>query len=227
VTYKTSSYVIGALLAFASFGIKPDVVTVDAKHPVAEFSLSSLSARPTIFEVRVRRWTQTEESDSYAPAPMMIVPAVFALAPYETRLVRIEPRGGSILQDVEQSYRVTITEVVPGQALPPPQARRFETVLFVPPRAPSGEPEFSISVSGKTALLTVTNASNHHVFLGRSRIEVAGKEISLAQTLGYVLAKSTRTFSLSMTGVIEPDGVQLRFDDDRGAEHRTAIRLNQ
>jgi P pilus assembly chaperone PapD len=220
-------HVIGALLSFASFGMKPGVAVVDAKAPVAEFSLSSLSARATVFEVRVQRWVQTTEGDSYTPAPMMIVPAVFALSPYETRLIRIEPRGGPVQQDVEQSYRVTMTEVVPGQPSPPADARRFEAALFIPPRTPSGEPAFSISVSGKNALLTVTNASNHHVFLGRTKIDVGGKEISIATTLGYVLAKSTRTFPLSITGAIEPAAAELRFDDERGTEHRTALVLNR
>lgn len=237
--YKSLTHVIGALLFFllaaspgvrasdASFGIKPDVATVDARTPVAEFSLSSLSARATVFEVRVRRWAQTTESDSYTPAPMMIVPAVFALSPYETRLIRIEPRGGAVQQDVEQSYRVTITEVVQGQPAPPPGARRFDAVLFIPPHTSSGEATFSLAVSGKNALLTVSNASNHHVFLGRPRIEVGGKEIYRAPTFGYVLAKSMRTFSLPLASAIEPAGVELRFDDERGSEHRTALRLNQ
>jgi P pilus assembly chaperone PapD len=235
VTVKTSKHVTGALLFFllaapgvrasdASFGIKPDVATVDAKTPVAEFSVSSLSARATVFEVHVLRWAQTTESDSYTPAPMMIVPAVFMLSPYESRLIRIEPRGGPVQRDVEQSYRVTITEVVPGQTTPPPEARRFEAVLFIPPRMPSGEATFSITGSGKNALLTVTNASNHHVFLGRPRIAVGNNEILRAPNLGYVLAKSTRTFSLPLEGTIEAAGSELRFDDERGSEHRAALR---
>ena len=239
MTYKTSKHVTGALLFFllaaspgvrasdASFGIKPEVATIDAKTPVAEFSLSSLNARDAVFEVRVRRWTQTTESDSYAQAPMMIVPAVFVLSPYETRLIRIEPRGGPARQDVEQSYRVTVTEVVPGHAAPPPEARRFEAVFFIPPRAPSGETVFSITGSGKNTLLTVANESNHHVFLGRPKIEGNGKEIYRGPALGYVLAKSARTFALGISGSTVPAGAELRFDDELGTEHRATLRLKQ
>jgi P pilus assembly chaperone PapD len=240
VTYsdRTSSFsapalvfTLAALLAVpasaASFGIKPNAATIDANTPVAEFSLSSLSARATVFEVRVSRWVQTPEDDSYVPAAMMIVPAVFALSPYETRLIRIEPRGGPVQGNVEQSFRITITEVVQGEPSPPPAARRFDAVLFVPPRTPSGEPAFAISVTGKHAVLTVTNASNHHVFLGQPRIESGGKEIYRGAGLGYVLAGSTRTFSLTLTGSLESSGAELRFDDERASQQAAVLRVSR
>lgn len=232
---RVLKHVIGALLLLllvaspaasassASFGVKPNAVTIDANAPVAEFSFSSLSARATIFEVRVTRWKQTPEEDSFTPAPMMIVPAVFELSPYETRIIRIEPRGGPAQQDVEQSYRVTITEVVrEGTSLS--SARRFDAVLFIPPHVPSGEATFALSGEGKNAFLTVTNTSNRHVYLDHPRIEIGGKEIYRGPSLGYVLAKSTRSFPVTLMSEIAPADIELHFDDERGSRHSAALR---
>lgn len=199
------------------------MATIDPNTPVAEFTLSSLSAHPTVFEVDVSRWVQTSDDDSFAPVPMMIVPAVFKLSPYETRLIRIEPRGGPVQQNTEQSYRITVTEVVPGQTSPPPTAHRFAAVFFIPPRSPSGQTTYVLSGSGKNAQLTVTNGSNHHIFLGQPRIEVDGKEVYSGRTIGYVLAGSTRIFPVTLTGGIDQTGATLRFNDENGSAQSAPI----
>ena len=223
--------IVAGLLAVpavgASFGIRPNSVTIDANTPVAEFTLSSLSAHPTIFEVHVSQWLQTPQDDSYAPQTMMIVPAVFKLSPYETRLIRIEPRGGTEQDDIEHSYRVTITEVVPGQPSPPPAAHHFDAVFFIPPRSSSGEATFALSGSGKNAQLTVANTSNRHIYLGQPRIEVDGKEVYRGPTLGYVLAGSTRVFPLTLTITVEQTGATFRFDDENGSSKSAPIRVSR
>lgn len=220
--------IVAGLLALpawgASFGIRPAIATIDPNTPVAEFTLSSLSAHPTVFEVQVSRWVQTSDDDSYAPETMMIVPAVFKLSPYETRLIRIEPRGGPVQENTEQSYRVTVTEVVPGQTSPPPTAHRFAAVFFIPPRSRSGQATYVLSGSGKNARLTVTNASNRHVFLGQPKIEVDGKEVYSGRTIGYVLAGSTRIFPLILSGAVDQTGATLRFNDENGSAQSAPIR---
>ena len=223
--------IVAGLLALpasgASFGIRPTIATIDPNTPVAEFTLSSLSAHPTVFEVHVSRWVQTSDDDSYAPETMMIVPAVFKLSPYETRLIRIEPRGGPVQENTEQSYRVTVTEVVPGQTSPPPTAHQYAAAFFIPPRSPSGQVTYVLSGSGKSAQLTVTNASNRHVFLGQPRIEVDGKEIYSGPTIGYVLAGSRRTFPLTLTAALGQAGATLRFNDENGSAQSAPIRTAQ
>lgn len=209
----------------ASFGVKPAAATIDAKTPVAEFFLSSLGARPTIFEVRVERWTQTAGADRYTAADARIVPAVFTLSPYQERFIRIAPRLQPMQTETEQSYRVRITEVVPGQATPPPSARRFDTVLFVAPRVESGEATFAIFATGKTAHLTVTNAANYHVYVGGCTIDAAGKELYRGPALGYVLAGTTRTFTLSLAEKLDAASADLRFDDERGSQRTAALRV--
>lgn len=208
----------------APFGVKPTAATIDAKKPVAEFFLSSLSARPTIFEVRVERWWQTGGADTYARADMRVVPAVFALSPYQERLIRVAARGELTQGEAEQSYRVRITAVVPGQTVPPDSAARFDTVFFIAPRAESGETAFAISATGTTARLTVTNAANHHVYVGSCTIDANGKELYRGPALGYVLAGSTRTFTLALSEKLG-GSPQLRFEDEAGSQRTATLHV--
>ena len=75
---------VPALLApgrSASFSLKPDSVTIDAHARVAEFEFSSLSARPTVFEVEIE-----------AGKKFIVVPSVFLVAPHATQTFRIALR---------------------------------------------------------------------------------------------------------------------------------------
>ncbi len=118
---------VPALLApgrSGSFSLKPDSVTIDAHARVAEFEFSSLSARSTVFEVEI------EGGKNF-----VIVPSVFLVAPYETRTFRIALRAFA-LPASDQSYKVSVVEVVPDAATPPPSARRFIATLVLAPASP-------------------------------------------------------------------------------------------
>ncbi|MGB6984374.1 MAG: hypothetical protein WBD74_00205 [Candidatus Aquilonibacter sp.] len=113
---------VPALLApgrSVSFALKPDRVTIDAHARVAEFEFSSLSARPAVFEVEI------EAAKDFA-----VVPSVFLVEPYETETFRIAMRN-FVLPRSEKSYKVSVVEVVPDAATPPPSARRYTATLVV------------------------------------------------------------------------------------------------
>lgn len=110
----------------ASFSLKPDSVTIDAHARVAEFEFSSLSARPTVFEVEVD-----------AAKKFIVVPSVFLVEPHATQTFRIALRTFA-LPASEESYKVSVIEVVPDTATPPPSARRYTATLVLTP--PSSKP---------------------------------------------------------------------------------------
>jgi len=108
----------------ASFSLKPDSVTIDAHARVAEFEFSSLSARPTVFEVEI------EDGKNF-----VIVPPVFLVKPYETETFRIALRTFALPAN-EERYKVSVVEVVPHTATPPPSARRYTATLVRAPASP-------------------------------------------------------------------------------------------
>lgn len=105
----------------ASFSLKPDTVTINAHARVAEFEFSSRSARPTVFEV-----------DIEGGKNFVVVPSVFLVKPYETETFRIALRTFA-LPAREEKYNVSVVEVVPDSATPPPSARRYAGTLVLAP----------------------------------------------------------------------------------------------
>ncbi len=118
---------VPALLAqgrSASFSLKPDSVTIGAHARVAEFEFSSLSARPTVFEVEIE-----------AGKKFIVVPSVFLVAPHATQTFRIALRTFALPRS-EESYKVSVVEVVPDAATPPPSARRYTATLVLSSASP-------------------------------------------------------------------------------------------
>ena len=112
--------------ASISFSLKPESTTIDADEHVAEFEFTSRSARPTVFEVEV------EPSRNF-----VVVPTVFLIEPYDTQTFRVGLRNFALPKSEEQ-YKVTVVEVVPGEATPPPSARRYTATLVL--AGPSPKP---------------------------------------------------------------------------------------
>jgi len=133
-TWFCSWFALGPFLLGAatpvSFGLKPESATISPQAKIAEFQFSSLYAQPVVFQVTI------------APrgADFIVVPGVFRITPYETRLIRIALRTPA-LPAAEERYTVSITQVVPGAATPPPAARRFTAALVVTPIVPAGSPQ--------------------------------------------------------------------------------------
>jgi P pilus assembly chaperone PapD len=116
--------VLLAATSRTSFGLRPASATIDAVNHIAEFQFSSLYARPAVFEVTVSPGDDT----------FLIVPSVFRVSPYETRIIRIARRA-SVPPAESAHYIVTVTQVIPGASTPPPNARRFTAELLVTPKA--------------------------------------------------------------------------------------------
>jgi fimbrial chaperone protein len=204
--------------------MQPGVLSVTSAAPIAQFEFSSLSAQTRVFEVRVLRWTQSGGQDVLTPDNgLIVVPTVFSVEPYQTVIIRIEQRASGA-PSVEQSYKVIVTDVVPGAATPPPNARHLESTLFVQPAKPAPAAAFMLKTSAQgQADLVVTNHGNAHLYLGNVSIKIAQRDVYAGTLAGYVLANSTRTFHLRVTGAPAASNADLTFDDAQGQQNTVRV----
>lgn len=209
---------VAGALPVGSFAMQPRVQTITRDQPIADFEVSSLNAQTRIFDVRVMRWTQRDGQDVVTPDDgFIVVPAVFSIEPYQTVIVRIQPRESA--PAVEQSFKVVATGVVPGTNAPPPRARRLEAVVFISPAAPVIDPSFTLKATAPgQADLIVANHGNTHVYLGSVSIENAEREIYTGTIADYVLADSKKTFHLRVSNA--PTGVSAKLTYDDAQERR-------
>ncbi|HLI97306.1 MAG TPA: fimbria/pilus periplasmic chaperone [Candidatus Baltobacteraceae bacterium] len=212
---------VAGILTGGPFTMQPRDVTITRTASIAEFQFSSLSAQPRIFDVRVMRWTQRNGQNVLTPAPgFIVVPSVFSIDPYQTVLVRVEPRGNAS-PSTEQSYKVVLTRVVPGAAAPPQNARRLEAALFVPPAKPAVDPTFTLKSAGpQRADLVVVNGGNEHIYI--QNVSVADAPVA-----GYVLANSTQLFHLRINGPLHGTDAEVTFDDAQGRRQTARVTVSQ
>jgi P pilus assembly chaperone PapD len=215
-----------ALIVAAQLGVTPRVVTIDASHPIAEVSVSSLRARTVIFDASIERWEQHGDSDSYAATTSFVfVPWVFALDPYKTQLVRVALRTPAI-EDHEAAYRLSIVEVIPGTATPPPSARAFSIPLFVAPAKLEGGVHYELrSRAGNRCDVVIRNESNSHTYIATLAIESDGRELFAGKVTAFVLAGNTRTIPVTLRAPVHGPAT-LRVADETGRERSISVQAN-
>lgn len=212
-----------ALIVAAQLSVTPRVVTIDASHPVAEVSVSSLRARTVIFDASIARWEQHGDRDSYtATAAFVLAPSVFALDPYATKLVRVAMRSPAI-GDREAAYRLSIIEVVAGAATPPPSARAFSIPLFVAPAKLEGDVRYELRARGGNRCdVVVRNESNAHAYIATLAIESDERELFADKINAFVLAGNTRTLPVTLRAPLRGT-LTLRVADEAGNERSISV----
>jgi P pilus assembly chaperone PapD len=204
--------------ASATFGVKPNELTIDAAHPIAQVAFSSLSARVVSFDVRVQRWRQTAAADAFEPAPnAIVVPPIFSISPYDTVLLRVTFRQPPVRPEIEASYKVVLTEITP--AGPQGSAVRVVSVpLFVPARSPTGTASYRLRPTMPGAAdLIIKNGKNAHLFLGKLSITSGAKRVYEGKPGVYVLAGNTRVVPLRLTAALSGAGAEIQFENAAGA----------
>lgn len=228
MTIRTRPLLIGAaLFAYvalstqaraATFGTTPNSLVIDAQHRIVQLEFSSLDARTNLFEVTINRWTQTQGQDVLEPvSDPIIVPPIFAIAPYETVLLRVTFRAQPSPSALEASYRIIIKEVLPKTVSR--NARVVSVPLFVPPLNPPAAPAtYTLKrANGNNASLTVNNAAaGTHLYIGKLTVENNSKTVYDGAVATYVLAGQSRTIPLKLTSPLSGQNAELRFEDDRG-----------
>lgn len=161
--------------------------------------MSSLEARPAIFDVEAVSWAQNGDANAFLPAPELIVaPRIYDVQPYEREPVRVALKAPYELARTERAYRLRFREVrAPGAT---GIARIIEIPVFVAPAERRGEARYELrDEGGGRAILTVRNDSNEHVRLENIRIELAGVQAYSGSIDAYVLAGNTRSFPISLS----------------------------
>ena len=212
-----------ALIVAAQLGVAPRVVTIDASHPVAEVSVSSLRARTVIFDASIDRWEQRGDSDIYAATGSFVfVPSVFALNPYATQLVRVALRTPAI-ENREAAYRLSIVEVVAGSATPPPSARAFSIPVFVAPAKLEGDVRYELRArAGNRCDVVVRNESNSHAYIATLAVESDGRELFAGKVNAFVLAGNTRTIPVTLRAPLR-GAATLRIANEAGSERSISV----
>ncbi|HEX5275170.1 MAG TPA: fimbria/pilus periplasmic chaperone [Candidatus Rubrimentiphilum sp.] len=216
-------HLAAALIVAAQLGITPRVATIDAHHPIAQVSVSSLRARTVIFDTRLERWEQRGDNDTYAATDSFVaVPSVFSLDPYATRTVRVALRAPAT-DDREGAYRLSIVEVIAGAATPPPSARAFSIPLFVAPAKVSGEVRYELRAhAGNTYDVVVHNESNTHTYIGTLAVESADQELYAGKAATFVLAGNTRAIPVKLRAPVH-GSVTLRIAGEDGSERSIPV----
>jgi P pilus assembly chaperone PapD len=217
---------VAALILAAQLGMAPRFATIDARHPIAEISVSSLRARTVIFDTSIERWEQRGDNDTYAAASgaFVTVPSVFSLDPYATQLVRVALRSPAG-EDREAAYRVSIVEVVPNNATPPPSARVLSIPLFVAPPKMEGEVSYALRPhAGNTYDVVVRNESNTHAYIATLAIEAGDRELYAGKRGVYVLAANTRAIPVTLRAPLRGPAT-LRVGNEGGAERSISVQV--
>lgn len=216
-----------AVASAATFGTKPSSIEIDPTHPIAQVSFSSLNALTVNFDAIVQRWTQVQGNDVFVPVPdSLVVPPIFSIQAYETKPIRVTFRTPQAEGDVEASYMVVFTEILPPVSAS--KARVVQVPLFIPPRTPTGEPVYKIRrISPTQAELTVSNSSNTHVFIGKLTISASGQTVYDGNPSRYVLAGSTAVLPLKITSAITGSEAELDIENETGESRMVQAAVTQ
>jgi fimbrial chaperone protein len=192
--------------AVAAVSITPTTILLGPGHPTALVSLTNDSDDATRFETSVNTWAESPDGETaLSPSTdVVIFPQLIALAPHETKKVRI----GTELPpaSAERSYRLIMQElprlnrgtgVVEIQVL-----SKLSLPVFVTAAAAQARPAIAPpSLKNGTLSFDVVNAGAAHFMLKQVNVtgRSAGGDSFSFETKGwYVLAGGRRTFHLAL-----------------------------
>ncbi|TDR41553.1 fimbrial chaperone protein [Tahibacter aquaticus] len=215
------------LLAFAAAvqadGIAVAPVRLDlASTAKAEvLSVTNHGSTPSDVQVRVLRWSQSGNDDSYAASDDMAAsPPRFLLAPGAEQTVRIYRRIA--VAESELSYRIFIDQLPQGVAEPGVVRLPIRLVipLFVAGSRP-GEPvlDWTALRDGEQIRLRAHNRGTQHVRIASLALSPAdaGTAAAAQATLLYVLPGASREIVLARPLWLNPATRSLRVAGDSDA----------
>lgn len=226
-------FILGAIMmawpvssAAAQLGVTPRMLTIDAKHPIAEVSISSLRARPVIFDTSIELWEQHGNGDTYAASRSFIaVPSVFTVNPYATQLLRVTGRSPAS-DGREAAYRLSIVEVIAGSATPPPSVRAFSIPIFVAPSKVEGDVRYELRMHGDNRYdVVVHNESNTHTYIATLAVESGEHKLYTGKVGAFVLAENTRTIPLTLSAPLRGPAT-LRIENDAGTTRSVSVQAS-
>jgi fimbrial chaperone protein len=179
----------------ASFEVSPVRIDLSARTRAAELRLTNMSAEEVSVQVDVRKWSQDFDGAEqlFDTNAVLAVPPLVTIPPGEPQIVRIG-RLGEVSLDVEQSFRVLVTELnPPAPATDQPTLRmrlQLSIPVFIAPISGTAEPEISIEELadvGEGEHVVLHNLGKAHAKIAEIDVRSGGDWIPLsADTLNRV-----------------------------------------
>jgi fimbrial chaperone protein len=172
----------------ASFDVSPVRIDLSATTRAAELRLTNTASEAISVQVDVRKWSQdfdgTEQLvDTNA---VLAVPPLVTIPPGEPQIVRIG-RLAEVSLDVEQSYRVLVTELAPTETATDQPTLRMRLQLSIPvfiaPISGTAQPEIGIEELadlGEGRHLVLHNLGTAHAKLAEIDVRTGGDWIPLS-----------------------------------------------
>ncbi|GAA0487944.1 molecular chaperone [Tatumella punctata] len=218
-------FLISPLTYAASLQVYPVNINFSVGENVKAIYVNNTGVDPISAQVRVYQWTQKNGSDVLSETHSLLVsPPITAIPPGKQQLLRVilpvPPAGGE-----EQAYRLVVDEL-PGTSQNGNQTVRFllryDLPVFINTPASVinlSQVVFHLDTSAVPERLWIENNSSQHLKLSNVVLSSAGHHYPVNKgLLGYVLAKSTRSWTLPKGHY---SGSTLTFNVNDNAETQT------
>jgi fimbrial chaperone protein len=209
----------------ASLDVSPVRIDLAATARSTELRLRNTGTEEVSVQIDVREWVQDLDGadELVATQQLLAVPPLVTIPPGERQIVRIGHLGAPA-QDVEQSYRVLVTELAPSTGVSKQPALsmrlRLSIPLFVAPAAGTTAPDIVVDDfvdTAEGARFALHNAGNAHAKIEQIEVrrdgEWAGVPAETSHRVRYLLpggraqlAIPDRLASLSAVRIKSADG---------------------
>ncbi len=212
---------LAALLALAGpnafakghLQVYPTLVEMQTKAAATRIVLSNTGDEPVSAQVRVFAWTQAGGDDNLVDTDQIVLsPPIVKIDPGQQQVVRLVRAGAPNTSTRDQNYRIVVEELPGAKANVDTVKLRMRYVMPMFVRAAAPDPA-QLDCRVRATALTCNNNGGRAAQLGRTRlIDAKGHTVELsAGLLGYVLAGSTRQWSLDPTQ-LSVVGAELRLN---------------
>jgi fimbrial chaperone protein len=192
----------------SSFNVSPVKLTLQARAKSTSVTVSNTGNRPLVLRLNLYSWSKRAGADQLEPAQDLLVsPPIIKLAAGTSQIVRIGRPAEIPVPEVEQSYRLLVTEL----AIPDEKQRaggglvlrsllEISVPLFVPPANASKQLDWRLVAGTHSAQLSVTNAGTVHSQITRIRLlDATGAVVAESSKLFYALPRQQSVPVLAYT----------------------------
>lgn len=216
--------------------VSPVIVELGAKQSTTTITVANRSDTPTAVQLRVYRWSQSEDQDVLEPTDEVVVsPPIFTSTPGQTQTIRLLLRGGST--SAERNFRLLINEVPapvgPGRHVV--MALRLSIPIFSPPTASGAEGPMEPMLrweahreGARDIVLTARNNGLVYARLGAIAVSLPdGTQLHASPQggNGYVLPGAVRHWLIKDAGARVSSPLQLNLSVQSGKNDLKLIPL--
>lgn len=185
-----------------SLEVGPIRVLMIGPERTSTLTLRNSGSTPMRVQVRTVDWNQPNGEDAYTPSAVLLAsPPLVNLGPSESQVIRVVvqnlPKGPA-----ERSFRLIFDELPPAKAegTGVQAALRVLVPVFVTP-ATSSRPKLKWTAArvGGNVRLTAHNDGEARDRLVGLRVTAGGQPLGAGPLEGYVLARSSRSWTLPAT----------------------------